>query len=101
MTRFETTEHNVTCAYVIYMWTLILLQNTFCHEWSRFVTLCIELLYIISFDLHNQSMIFLMQQNIISQFLTLHLDSIFTAEHVLTRMVRTRNEFLYIISFDD
>jgi hypothetical protein len=58
MTLFETTEHNVTCSHVIFIWTLILLLNTFCHKWSRLVRLCIELLYIISFDLHTFSMTF-------------------------------------------
>jgi hypothetical protein len=41
---------------VLYIWTLFLLLNTFCHAWSRLVTLCQELLYIFSFDLYTVSM---------------------------------------------
>jgi len=41
---------------VLYIWTLFLLLNTFCHEWSRLVTLCHELLYILGFDLYTVSM---------------------------------------------
>jgi hypothetical protein len=38
------------------MWTLFLLQNTFCHAWSRLVTLCHELLYNLGFDLYTVAM---------------------------------------------
>jgi hypothetical protein len=41
---------------VLYIWTLFLLLNSFCHAWSRLVTVCHELLYIISFDLYTVSM---------------------------------------------
>jgi hypothetical protein len=41
---------------VLYIWTLFLLLNTFCHDWSRLVTLCQELLYILGFDLCTVSM---------------------------------------------
>jgi hypothetical protein len=64
MTLFGSTEHNVTCALVIYIWTLILW-----HSFSR----------------------------------SLHLDSVFTVEHVLTRMVThfiLCNDLLYKICFD-
>jgi hypothetical protein len=40
---------------VLYIWTLILLLNMFCHDWSRLVTFCNELTNIISFDLHTVS----------------------------------------------
>jgi hypothetical protein len=56
MTLFESTEHNVTCSHVIYIWTLIILLKTIWNECSRLVTLCNELLYLISFDLHTPSM---------------------------------------------
>jgi hypothetical protein len=36
--------------------TLFLLLNTFCHAWSRLVTLCHELLYVHGFDLYTVSM---------------------------------------------
>jgi hypothetical protein len=39
----------------LYMWTLFLLLNTFCYSWSRIVTLCHELLYILGFDLYTVS----------------------------------------------
>jgi hypothetical protein len=41
---------------VLYVRTLFLLLNTFCHAWSRLVTLCHELLYILGFDLYTVSM---------------------------------------------
>jgi hypothetical protein len=40
-----------------YIWTLVLLMNTYCHEWSRLVTLCNELPCIFGFDLYTVSMI--------------------------------------------
>jgi hypothetical protein len=40
----------------LYVWTLFLLLNTFCHEWSRLVTHSQRLLYILGFDLHTVSM---------------------------------------------
>jgi hypothetical protein len=36
---------------ILYIWTLFLLLNTFYHKSTRLLTLCNELLYIISFDL--------------------------------------------------
>jgi hypothetical protein len=41
---------------VLYIWTLFLLLNTFCHAYSRLVTLCHELLYILGFDLYTLCM---------------------------------------------
>jgi hypothetical protein len=41
---------------VLYIWTLFLLLNTYCHVWSRLVTICHELLYILGFDLYTVSM---------------------------------------------
>jgi hypothetical protein len=41
---------------VLYIWTLFLLLNTSCYEWSRIITLCHELLYILGFDLYSVSM---------------------------------------------
>jgi hypothetical protein len=43
---------------VLYMWTLFLLLNTFCHAWSRLVTFCHELLYILGFEMNTASMTF-------------------------------------------
>jgi hypothetical protein len=84
---------NVTCSHVIYIWTLILVLNTFLHEWSRLVTFWNELLYIISFFLYNASVILFEttdhKRHMFSR--CLHLDSIFTSEHVLTRMVTPSN----------
>jgi hypothetical protein len=37
----------------LFIWTLFLLLNTFCHAWSRLVTLCNELLCIIRFDIYT------------------------------------------------
>jgi hypothetical protein len=39
----------------LYVRTLFLLLNTFFHAWSRLVTLCHGLLYIVGFDLYNVS----------------------------------------------
>jgi hypothetical protein len=36
--------------------SLFLILNTFCHAWSRLVTLCHELHYILGFDLYAVSM---------------------------------------------
>jgi hypothetical protein len=41
---------------VVYVRTLILLMNTFCHAWSRHDTLRLELHYIVVFDLYAVSM---------------------------------------------
>jgi hypothetical protein len=41
---------------VLYIWRLFVLLNTFCHAWSRLVTLCHELLYVLGFDLYTVSM---------------------------------------------
>jgi hypothetical protein len=41
---------------VLYIWTLFLLLNTYCHVCSRLVTLCHELLYILGFDLYTVPM---------------------------------------------
>jgi hypothetical protein len=41
---------------VLYIWTQFLLLNTFCHGWSRLVTLCHELPYILGFDLYTVCM---------------------------------------------
>jgi hypothetical protein len=41
---------------VLFMRTLFLLLNTFCHAWFRQVTLCHELHYILFFDLYTVSM---------------------------------------------
>jgi hypothetical protein len=41
---------------VLYVRTLILLLNTFCHAWSRLITLCHELHFILGFDLYTVSM---------------------------------------------
>jgi hypothetical protein len=64
MTVFESTEHNVTFSHVIYIWPFILLQNTFCHELSRQVTLCYKLLSVFTCKT------FIVQPNTISHFLT-------------------------------
>jgi hypothetical protein len=57
---------------VLYIWTLFLLLNTFCHEWSRLETLCQELLYILGFDLYTVSMTVVDAPNTNSHFLTIH-----------------------------
>jgi hypothetical protein len=92
MTLFESTEQNITFSHVIYIWILIFLLNTYWHVWSRLVTLCYKLLYIISFDLYTVSMTFwcnLTQSHSFSR--SLHLDSIITSEHVLSGMVSHSN----------
>jgi hypothetical protein len=67
MTLFESTEHNITCAHVIYFWTLILclcfsrslhLHSLFNveHVLTRMVIhyiLCKELIYKICVDLYT------------------------------------------------
>jgi hypothetical protein len=40
---------------VLYMWTLFLLLNTYCHARSRLVTLCHESLYILGFEFYTLS----------------------------------------------
>jgi hypothetical protein len=57
-------------ANVLHIWTLYLLLNTFCPEWNDVVPPRNELLNIFSFDLFTVSKNFLMQPNIIIQFLT-------------------------------
>jgi hypothetical protein len=44
---------------ILYIWSLFLLLNTFCHAWSLLLTKCHELLYILGFDLYTVSMTFL------------------------------------------
>jgi hypothetical protein len=41
---------------VLYIWTLFLLLNRFCYEWSRLETLCHELHYYLGLDLYTVSM---------------------------------------------
>jgi hypothetical protein len=41
---------------VLYMRSLFLLLNTFCHAWSRLVTLCQQLLFTLGSDLYTVSM---------------------------------------------
>jgi hypothetical protein len=43
---------------VLFICTLFLLLNTFCHTWSRLVTICHEIHYILGFDLYTVSMTF-------------------------------------------
>jgi hypothetical protein len=57
MTLYDADKFNLTVTHVLYIWTLLLLLNTFLHEWSRLVTLCNELLYGICFGLYNVSVI--------------------------------------------
>jgi hypothetical protein len=87
---------------VLYIWTQFLLLNTFCHDWSRLVALCNELHYIISFDLHTVFNTFfwcnLTQSHSFSR--SIRLDSIFTVEHFLTRIVTLCNELIYIVCFE-
>jgi hypothetical protein len=42
---------------VLYFWTLFLLLNTYYNVWSRLVTLCDELLFILGMDLYTVSML--------------------------------------------
>jgi hypothetical protein len=81
---------------ILYICTLFLLLNTFCHELTGIVTLCNELLYNISFDMYTVTKRFFDATNTISQFSrSFHMVSIFTVEHILTRMV-TSNNALYL-----
>jgi hypothetical protein len=41
---------------VLYMRSLFLLLNMLHHAWTRLVTVCLELLYILGFDLYTVSM---------------------------------------------
>jgi hypothetical protein len=41
--------------YVLYIWRLFLLLNTFCHAWSRLVPLFHELLFILGVELYAES----------------------------------------------
>jgi len=56
---------------VLYIWTLFLLLNTFCHDCARLVTLCHELLYFLGFVCIPSLCLLLMQPNTNSQSLTL------------------------------
>jgi succinate dehydrogenase hydrophobic anchor subunit len=69
-TLCDATEHNLSVSYFRSIWTLLLLLNTFWHEWSGLVTLCKELLYNTCSELYTVLVIFLMQSNTISKFLT-------------------------------
>jgi hypothetical protein len=105
MTLFESTEHNVTYSHVNYIWTLILLLNTFCNEWSRLLRLFNEYLYIISFDVYTVSKtLFDANEHNISVSHFRYIWTLFlllkTFWHELSRLVTPCNEFLYIISYD-
>jgi hypothetical protein len=102
---------NVTSLSLLYrfvnirqIWTLLLLQNTFWHEWTRVVTLCNELLYIISFDLYTVSKTFFDApwQNL-TVTPVLYIWTLFlllnTFLHEWLRLVKFCNELLYIMSF--
>jgi predicted tellurium resistance membrane protein TerC len=41
---------------VLYMRTLFLVLQRFCHAWSRLITICHKLIYIIGYDLYTVSM---------------------------------------------
>jgi hypothetical protein len=105
MTLFESNEHNVKCSHIRFIWTLILLLNTFCHEWSRLVRLFNELLYITSFDLHIFSMTLFDAREHNLSVSHIHFTWILFLQmnkfwHDWSRLVTPCNELLYIISFD-
>jgi hypothetical protein len=90
---------------VLYMKTIFLLLDTFGKEWSRLVTLCYELLYIISFDQYTVSKTFFdaTQQNLTVSHV-LYIRTLFlllnTFLHEWSGLVTFCKELLYIISFD-
>jgi hypothetical protein len=53
MTLFDATEQNVSVSHFRYIWTLFLMLNMFCHEWSRIVRLCNDLLYKVDINLNT------------------------------------------------
>jgi hypothetical protein len=55
-TFFDAPYHNLTVSQVLYIRILFLLLNTIVQVWSRLISFCNELLYIISFDLYTVSM---------------------------------------------
>jgi hypothetical protein len=71
MTLLDETDHNITVSHFLYIWTLFLLLKTFWYGWSRLVTLCNELHYIINFYLYTVSMTLFEQPNTTSHVLTL------------------------------
>jgi hypothetical protein len=90
---------------VLYNWTLFMMLNTFWKQWSRVVTLCNELLYIISFDLYTLSMtLYYATEHNLSVSHFLYIWSLFlllnTFLHEWSRLVMLCNELIYIISFD-
>jgi hypothetical protein len=101
MTRFDATEHNLSVSLFPYIWNIVLLLNTFWHEWSPIITLCNKLLYKIGFDLYT---VYMTRFDVTEHNLTfthvLYIWTIFTAEHVLTLLVTPCNELLYTINFD-
>jgi hypothetical protein len=90
---------------VLYIWTLYLLVNTFWQEWSRIVTLCNELLHIISFELYTLSMTLLdATEHYISVSHVSYIWIVFLLLNIFWhewwRLVTPCNELIYIINFD-
>jgi hypothetical protein len=104
-TLFDATEHNLSVSHFRSIWTLFLLLNTFWHEWTRLVTPRNKLLYIICFYMYtlSKTLFHVTEHNhsvshfryIWTQFLLLN-----TFWHEWPRLVTTRNELHYIISFE-
>jgi hypothetical protein len=91
-TLFDATELNLSVSHFRYIWTLFLLLNTFWQELSRLVTPCNEFLYNISLPCIPALTLFLMQHKTSYRFSrTLHLDSVYTVEHILALMVTQFN----------
>jgi hypothetical protein len=70
------------------------------HEWSRFVMLCNEILYIIGFYLYTFSMsLFDATYHNLKFSHIIYMFSIFTAEHILRRIISDSNDLKRITSY--
>jgi hypothetical protein len=90
---------------VLYIWTLILLLNSFLHEWSRLVTPCNVLLYIIDIDLYTDSKTYFdATQHNLSVSLFRYIYTLFllfnTFSDECSPIMTHCNELLYKVGFD-
>jgi hypothetical protein len=97
-----------TTSHILTLFTsglLILLLNTFCHEWSRIIRLCKEFQYIFSFNVYTLSKtLFDTNEHNLSVSHFRYIWTLFlllnTFWQELSCLVSPCNEFLYIISLD-
>jgi hypothetical protein len=104
-TLFDATEHNLSFSHFRFIWTIFLLLNTFWHEWSRLVTPCNELLYIISFEEYTVSKTFFdATLNNLTDSQVLYIRTLFILLSIFwdvwSRILTLCNELVYKVSFN-